>query len=167
MSHLTIHYSFHTTALGTALIASTQQGICHLSFVDDNEHVSHRSLLQKRWPQAQLVEQFLELHEQVARVCGIPTADISTIPLHMQGTPFQQAVWRALLTTKPGMTTSYSAIAQFIGQPTAVRAAASAIANNRIAVLIPCHRIIKKNGQLHNYRWGADRKKLLLEWEKA
>lgn len=160
----TISYGFHRTPFGECLIAFSDQGVCHLSFVDGNPEEALK-ILQKEWPKTQLQENTAATQKLIQSLFEKTNPKESHIQIHLKGTPFQVAVWDVLLTIKRGTTVSYQDIAYALEQPTAVRAVASAIANNRIAFIVPCHRVIAKSGKIHKYRWGTERKKALLDWE--
>ncbi len=164
---LTIRYTVQPCWLGWVLIAATAKGICTIAFDDTPEALTTH--LQTTFSQAQLCDgdrAFAGWVEQVLSLLETPHQTVD-LPLDIQGTAFQQQVWQALQTIAPGTTLSYSDLAQHIGKPKAVRAVANACANNQIAVVIPCHRVIGSDGNLRGYRWGRDRKQALLTKEKA
>ncbi len=159
----TIHYAVIDTTLGTMLVAATAKGVCCLSF---NEG---KAELQTRFPKAHLVEggeQFRELFEQVAAAVEKPGTG-QDIPLDVQGTAFQQRVWEELRRIPAGETCSYGELAAALGQPKASRAVGGANGANKIAVLIPCHRVIATGGGLGGYAYGTDIKAELLRREKG
>jgi AraC family transcriptional regulator of adaptative response/methylated-DNA-[protein]-cysteine methyltransferase len=159
---VTIHWAVVPTSLGPMLVAATEKGVCRLSF---NEG---RGELALRFPQAELVEggdAFSALLEEVMSAVEQP-GDSRHIPLDVQGTAFQEAVWQELRRIPPGETRSYAQIAAAVGKPGAVRAAGSANGANNVAVLIPCHRVIRSNGALGGYAYGLDIKRELLERER-
>jgi AraC family transcriptional regulator of adaptative response/methylated-DNA-[protein]-cysteine methyltransferase len=123
--------------------------------------------LQDRFPRAQLVGAEPDFERLVARVVALVEApdEAADLPLDVRGTAFQQRVWQALRAIPPGKTVSYSEVAERIGAPRSVRAVASAVASNVIAVAIPCHRVVRVDGSLSGYRWGVERKRALLERE--
>jgi AraC family transcriptional regulator of adaptative response/methylated-DNA-[protein]-cysteine methyltransferase len=163
--NLTIQYGMSDSPFGPCFIATTSRGICHLSFFDsENEKLNLENSLRIEWPKANM------LHDQIA----IQTlADVifrkklqqQPLKLLLKGTPFQIKVWEALLTLKEGELVPYQHIADTIKIPKAVRATASAIAKNNISYLIPCHRVIRQNGDFGQYRWSPHRKKALIAWE--
>jgi AraC family transcriptional regulator of adaptative response/methylated-DNA-[protein]-cysteine methyltransferase len=164
MSHIT--YGFHTTPFGECLIATTDKGICHLSFVDHGQEQA-LELLQQEWPKQPLVHDAKAISPLATQVFAHkPTQDDVHVNVHLKGTPFQLQVWEALLEIPRGTTTTYEGLAVALERPTATRAVANALAANRIAFIIPCHRVISKTGTTHKYRWGSERKKALLKWEK-
>jgi AraC family transcriptional regulator of adaptative response/methylated-DNA-[protein]-cysteine methyltransferase len=164
---LTIRYGLHHTPFGRCLIATTERGICHLGFVQTSEGNAIDNLV-SNWKQAKMVEDYKSTAPLVARV--FPDASVSlnenlSLSLHLRGTNFQIKVWEALLNVPTGAATTYEQIAAKIGSPNAVRAVGTAVGHNPIAVLIPCHRVIRKSGEFGNYRYGAARKVALLARE--
>ncbi|MFP3015840.1 MAG: methylated-DNA--[protein]-cysteine S-methyltransferase [Wolbachia sp.] len=157
-----ILYGYHSTIFGKALIGVTTQSICHLSFCDFE--TSAIKILKKEWPQAYLKKDRLTTAKIVRNIFDtqIPERSFSLL---VRGTDFQIKVWQALISISTATTTSYANIAHIIGKPKAIRAAANAIANNPISYLIPCHRVIRKSGKIHKYRWGVERKKAILAYE--
>jgi len=160
---VTIRYGIHPTPFGKCLIATTDRGICHLGFVQTSEGDAIDSLVEN-WKQAQMVED----HRYTASLVE-PIFDLGyrgkPLSVHLRGTNFQLKTWEALLQIPAGAVTTYEGIASRIGKPAATRAVGTAIGHNPIAVLIPCHRVIRKVGDFGNYRYGAIRKKALLARE--
>ena len=152
-------------SLGSILVAATDKGVCAILLGDDPEVLVRD--LQDRFPKAQLLGGDADFEHLVARVVGFVEAPALglDLPLDVQGTAFQQRVWQALRAIPSGTTASYTAIAERIGAPQAVRAVAQACASNAIAVAIPCHRVVRQDGALAGYRWGVERKRALLERE--
>lgn len=163
----TIEYAFGRSFLGLVLVAATGQGVCAIEFGDDRASLARQ--LQKDFPKATLLEAGPEFAALVDKVIGcIETPETGcTLPLDIQGTAFQQRVWFALRQIPSGSTASYGEIARSIGQPDAARAVAGACAGNRLAVVIPCHRVVCSDGRISGYKWGARRKRLLLDQEKG
>jgi AraC family transcriptional regulator of adaptative response/methylated-DNA-[protein]-cysteine methyltransferase len=160
---LAINYSFAESLFGTILVASTEKGICHMAFADD-EAVAF-SLLQKQFPNAHF-RQITDLIQQNALY--IFTHDwtkLNQIKLHLKGTDFQLKVWETLLKVPMGQLTTYGAIASKIEKPNASRAVGTAIGNNPVAFLIPCHRVIQSTGVFGGYMWGTTRKTAIIGWE--
>ena len=158
----TIRWAVVPTSLGSMLVAATERGVCRLSF---NEDVA---ALRVRFPDATLEqggEDFAGLLEEVIAAVETP-GDHSHIPLDVRGTVFQEAVWQALRAIPPGQTRSYADIAAAVGKPGAVRAAGSANGANNVAVLIPCHRVIRSDGSLGGYAYGLEIKQRLLDKER-
>jgi AraC family transcriptional regulator of adaptative response/methylated-DNA-[protein]-cysteine methyltransferase len=151
--------------LGALLVATTEKGVCAITLGDDPDRLVRD--LQDQFPQAELIGGDAAFEKLVAKVIGFiasPQGDLN-LPLDVRGTAFQQRVWQALRAIPAGTRVTYSDIAERIGQPSAVRAVASACASNAIAVLIPCHRVVRMDGSLSGYRWGVERKKALLDRE--
>jgi len=152
-------------------VAATAQGVCAVTLGDDPEQLVHD--LQDRFAQAEMIGADAQFEQWVARVISIVEAPGSAValqlelPLDVRGTAFQQRVWQALREIPAGQRLSYAELARRIGQPRAVRAVASACGANAIAVLIPCHRVVRTDGGLSGYRWGVARKQALLEYEQG
>lgn len=161
---LNITYQFADTLFGTILIAATQKGLCHLTFIT-NEH-SALTELKSRFPKAQFSEGSHLFHEQTIQFLnGLEIKPDSPIRLHLKGTDFQLKVWQALLQIPSGEVTSYGKLAASIDQPNASRAVGTAIGDNPVAYLIPCHRVLQTSGKLGGYRWGPSRKAVMIGWE--
>lgn len=162
---LHIRFAVSTCTLGAIVVAATPRGICAILLGDAAEPLVQD--LHARFPQATVIAADRGFHRQVARVVRFVEAPQRglDLPLAVQGTAFQHRVWQALRAIPPGATTTYSDLAQLIGAPTAVRAVARACAANAVAVAIPCHRVVRRNGSLAGYRWGVARKRQLLAAE--
>ncbi len=158
----TIHWAIVPTSLGDMFVAATDKGVCRLSFDED------AGALARRFPKARLVEGGEAFEKLLADVVASVEApgEFSHIPLDVKGTAFQEACWAALRAIPPGETRSYADIAAAAGSPKATRAAGSANADNHVAVLIPCHRVIRKDGSLGGYAYGLGRKTALLDKER-
>jgi AraC family transcriptional regulator, regulatory protein of adaptative response / methylated-DNA-[protein]-cysteine methyltransferase len=156
----------HPTPFGECLIAMTDRGVCHLSFLENADRMGTISELQRVWASAQFKEDPLQTRPLVDAIFQQRSIH-HPFTLLLKGTPFQVQVWEALLTIPSGTTVCYQDVAHLLGRPTAVRAVAHAIAENPIAFLVPCHRVIKKSGEMHRYKWGTLRKKAILDWESA
>ena len=157
----TIRWTTFHSPIGTMLIAATSRGICRLTF-DDSE-----ASLKRLFPKATIVQDdggLRELVEGALSAIERPLA-ASDLPIDVAGTAFQEAVWRELRKIPPGETRSYAQIAAAIGHPNAVRAVGSANGDNHVAVLIPCHRVIRSDGSLGGYAGGLERKRRLLDAE--
>ncbi len=157
-----IRYGLHASPFGKCLVAVTERGICHLGFVQNSEGDAIDNLVAE-WKNARMIED----HKSTGRLIE-PIFDLNgrgKLNLHLRGTNFQLKVWEALLTIPAGTVTTYEGLAERIGQPTASRAVGTAVGHNPIAVLIPCHRVIRKVGEFGNYRYGAPRKMALLARE--
>jgi AraC family transcriptional regulator of adaptative response/methylated-DNA-[protein]-cysteine methyltransferase len=160
-SGVTIRWAVVATSLGQMLVAATDKGVCRLSFDEGRE------ALEARFPKAELVEggaDFAGLLGQVIAAVEAP-GDFAHIPLDVKGTAFQEAVWRELQRIPKGETRTYAELAAAVGKPRAVRAAGSANGANNVAVLIPCHRVIRTGGGLGGYAYGLEIKRKLLERE--
>jgi AraC family transcriptional regulator of adaptative response/methylated-DNA-[protein]-cysteine methyltransferase len=162
-----IRFAVGECSLGSILVAATDKGICAIEFGDDPDALVRE--LQDRFPKALLVGGDEAFERLVAEVVGLIEAPAHglDLPLDVRGTAFQQRVWQALRAIPSGSTASYAEIAEQIGRPKAVRAVARACATNPVAVAIPCHRVVRTDGALSGYRWGIERKRALLERERA
>lgn len=161
-----IEYMIGLCSYGSILVAATNKGICAV-FLDNHPDKLYKELRQQ-FPDAELVhgdERFEKMLVKVIAFIENPN-DCFELPLDIRGTTFQQKVWAALVDIPYGETRSYSEVAMQIGTPSAVRAVAQACAANKLAVIIPCHRVISVDGDLSGYRWGIQRKKRLLEREQ-
>jgi AraC family transcriptional regulator, regulatory protein of adaptative response / methylated-DNA-[protein]-cysteine methyltransferase len=160
---VTIRWATAETELGTMLVAATEKGICRLSFDEDD------SALRRRFPKAAIEHGGAEMAALVERAVAAVHSPGTPhdLPLDVHGTAFQEAVWRELQKIPPGETRTYAQIAAAVGRPAAVRAAGSANGDNNVAVLIPCHRVIRSDGTLGGYAYGLDRKAELLKRERA
>lgn len=159
---VTIRWAQVDTTLGKMLVAATDKGVCRLSFDETHEELA------ARFPEAELAEgdeAFRELVEQVVRAIDQPET-APDVPLDVKGTAFQERVWQALRAIPPGETRTYAQIAAAAGNPAAVRAAGSANGANPVAVLVPCHRVIRTDGTLGGYAYGTEIKRRLLERER-
>lgn len=162
-----IRFAVGQCSLGAILVAATDKGVCAILLGDDPDELVRD--LQDRFPRAELIGADPSFETMVARVVGLVDAPTTPadLPLDIRGTAFQQQVWDALRRIPPGRTMSYAEIAAAIGRPSAVRAVAQACASNAIAVAIPCHRVVRSDGNLSGYRWGVERKRELLERERT
>jgi len=163
--HTEMQFAVGECSLGSILVARSAKGICAIFLGDDPDALVHQ--LQDRFPQATLVGGDNAFEKLVARVIGFvdaPSVGLD-LPLDVRGTAFQRRVWRALREIPAGSTASYRDIAMRIGAPGAVRAVAQACGANPLAVAIPCHRVVRTDGNLSGYRWGVERKRSLLEKE--
>ena len=159
-----VSYCFGDSTLGKVLLARNVQGVCALALADETSALMDE--LRRNFPVANLQVDVAQTYlAEVLQYIENPQMKLA-LPLDPQGTPFQQQVWQALRQIPCGQTLSYRALAQQLGKPQAVRAIASACAANKIALLIPCHRVVRSNGELSGYRWGVARKQALLLREK-
>jgi AraC family transcriptional regulator, regulatory protein of adaptative response / methylated-DNA-[protein]-cysteine methyltransferase len=163
---VTIRYGLHPTPFGECMIGLTERGICHLAFVQGSEGDVIDELASE-WKQASMIEDYDATAPLVEPIFDLGRRAGTPLHLHLRGTNFQIKVWEALLRVPSGSVTTYGQIAKQVGHPTALRAVGSAVGHNPIAVLIPCHRVIRKLGEFGNYRYGAARKKALLAHEFA
>src|SRR5215470_11102343 len=163
----TIRFALGECSLGSILVAATNKGVCAIEFGDDPEALLRD--FQDRFPKAQLIGGDATFEQWVAKVVGLVEAPTTRLdlPLDVRGTAFQQRVWKALREIPAGATATYADIARRIGQAKAVRAVAQACGANPIAVAIPCHRVVRTDGDLAGYRWGVARKRALLTKESA
>lgn len=162
---LEIRFAIGACTLGSILVAATPRGVCAILLGDDPQELAHD--LERRFPRARLIGADAGFEQLVAQVVGmVEQPRLGTkLPLDIRGTAFQQRVWKALCRIPAGKTASYAAIASRIGAPRAVRAVAQACAANALAVAIPCHRVVRTDGDLSGYRWGVERKRELLDRE--
>ncbi len=162
---LQINYSFEHTLFGEILVASTKKGVCKLAFSSGDEDVLEE--LRAAFPNAILKEQRDDFQKTALSIFSKNWSEPQRIKLHLKGTDFQLKVWQALLNIPVGQLTSYGAVAQTIGNQNASRAVGTAIGDNPVAYIIPCHRVVQATGNYGEYRWGSTRKKLLIGWEAA
>ncbi|MGP8290728.1 methylated-DNA--[protein]-cysteine S-methyltransferase [Vreelandella zhanjiangensis] len=160
-----IEYGVHATPLGTVLVAVTPRGICRMGFVDATSTDELLLKLSKEWPRSTLNHRPEATAYVVDALFAKPKAEPGTLSLHVTGTNFQVAVWRALLTIPEGQLASYTHIAQALGMPKSSRAVGNAVGANPIALWIPCHRVIQQSGALGGYRWGIAKKQMVQAWE--
>jgi AraC family transcriptional regulator, regulatory protein of adaptative response / methylated-DNA-[protein]-cysteine methyltransferase len=161
-----IFYAIRETHLGWLLVAATETGVCAIEFGDS--HSDLEASLHSRFSQAEIIAGHPVYENWVQSVLSYldhPNSGLN-LPLDIRGTAFQQQVWQAVQEIPIGETISYTELARRVGHPKAVRAAAGACASNKIAVAIPCHRVVRSDGSLSGYRWGIERKRKLLEREK-
>lgn len=157
---LNISYSFYKTQYGQAIIASTEKGICYIGFGEKEPMLIS---LKENYPQANCREQKADMHQLA--LSYIMNEKVLELPLHISGTDFQLSVWKALLEIPIGKLSTYKKIADAIHNPKAVRAVGSAIGDNPISYIIPCHRVIRSDGGLGGYFWGLDIKRKMIDVE--
>ncbi len=163
---VTIRYGVHGTPFGECLIAVTERGITDLRFLDEADDVEAIvARLRSEWPRADTVQDNPATLPYIQSLFYSKTDSAKPLPLLLRGTNFQIKVWEALLRIPAGRLVSYDDVARSIGQPTAARAVGTAIGSNRLAYLIPCHRVLQKSGGLGGYRWGTARKQAMLGHE--
>lgn len=160
-----IGYTLAPCSLGWILVAATARGVCAIEFADAPDILEKR--LRDRFPQATVIDDDPDLAAWLAQILSFLDSPQGTLdlPLDIQGTAFQRRVWMALRQIPAGITTTYGQVAAQIGEPRAARAVAQACASNRIALAIPCHRVVRQDGELGGYRWGRERKRQLLDRE--
>jgi AraC family transcriptional regulator of adaptative response/methylated-DNA-[protein]-cysteine methyltransferase len=164
---LTIQYGFHQTPFGECLLARTPRGVCALAFVEPGGREQALMDLRVKWRHARLEENPAATAPLIGQIFQPPDARAGNLNLLLNGTNFQIKVWEALLRIPSGSVVTYEDIALSIGMPKAARAVSNAVASNPVAVLIPCHRVIRKDGEFGGYHYGTARKKALLGWEMA
>ncbi len=164
---LTLEHGVAATPFGPALVGITARGLCCLEFLADGDQGEVLEGLARRWPRATLRPASRALVDSVGQAVSGAAGQGPALPLRVAGTPFQIAVWKALIALPPGALASYGGLAQALGRPGAARAVGRAVGQNPVAVLIPCHRVIRETGELGGYRWGLPRKQALLCWEAA
>lgn len=164
---LTITCGFADTPFGVCLVGETARGVCHVSFFDARDEGSALAGIQGHWPQAQLLRDDSAAIRLASRVFERSDGSRACQPLRafVKGTAFQVRVWRALLHVRPGTLVSYGHLAAGVGRPSAARAVGTAVGQNPLAYLIPCHRVIRETGVVGGYRWGQTRKRAMLVWE--
>lgn len=162
---LSINYSFAKSPFGNIIVASTKKGICYLSFANDEPFAL--SAMQNHFPNAKFKQMVDLIQQNALYIFTYDWTKLNKIKLHLKGTDFQLKVWQSLLKIPLGQLTTYGAIANEIQNPNASRAVGSAIGNNPIAFLIPCHRVIQSTGLLGGYMWGETRKTAIIGWEAA
>ena len=167
-----VTYGIHETELGSIVIGQTDTGLCWLGFMVSIEEGAYKgdglTRMKEYFSDASFVEDKASTFETLKDVFKAwEDDDLKSIPLDLKGTDFQLAVWDALLNIPKGQTLSYGDVANDIGKPKASRAVGTAVGDNPVSLIIPCHRVIQKSGGLGNYGWGLDLKSRLLEIEAA
>jgi len=162
---LQINYSFADSPFGNILVASTYKGICYLAFADDRDEAFKG--LQTQFPNARYNQVVDHVQQEAMFIFQKDWSKLSNIKLHLKGTPFQLKVWEALLRIPMGGLETYGSLAKGIQSPNASRAVGSAVGDNPVAFLIPCHRVIKSTGEFGGYHWGPTRKSAIIGWEAA
>src|SRR5215471_944950 len=163
----TISYATNEFALGRLLVARSASGVCAILIGEDHDELA--ADLAARFPQAELVANEAVVGDDLAKVIRFverPAEGLHLV-LDMRGTPFQRRVWEKLRTIPVGRTVTYTELARWIGPLTSARAVAGACAANPIALAVPCHRVVSRNGDLAGYRWGVERKRELIRKERA
>lgn len=163
--NLSIRYSFAESPFGRIFVASTAKGICCLEFADAPADSFAR--LERKFPKARFAQDVDERQQDALSIFTRDWSESKAIKLHLKGTDFQLQVWEALLKIPMGGLATYGDIAAVIHHPKACRAVGTAVGDNPVAFLIPCHRVIRSTGKWGNYRWGEVRKTALISWEAA
>ncbi|RMO80304.1 ADA regulatory protein [Pseudomonas syringae pv. philadelphi] len=166
-ANVDIRFALGESSLGAILVATSSKGICAISLGDDPGALIER--FQDQFPNANLIGGDAQFEALIATVVGFVESPATglALPLDIRGTVFQERVWQALRNIPAGSTATYTEIATQLGMPSAVRAVANACGANKLAVAIPCHRVVRSDGSLSGYRWGVERKRKLLEIESA
>ncbi|MES2681478.1 MAG: methylated-DNA--[protein]-cysteine S-methyltransferase [Bacteroidota bacterium] len=162
---LRINYHFSENLFGRLLIASTGKGICYMAFIEDEEAALRE--LKDNFPNATYVQEPDEHQQNALKIFSRGVQPLKQIKVHLKGTDFQLKVWESLLKIPMGVLSSYGSIAGAVGNPKASRAVGSAIGDNPVAFIIPCHRVIQAAGTYGQYRWGSTRKSAMIGWEAA
>jgi AraC family transcriptional regulator of adaptative response/methylated-DNA-[protein]-cysteine methyltransferase len=162
---LHINYSFAESPFGNILVATTEKGICHLAFA--NDELKAFKELKALFPHAHFKQMVDTLQQNALFIFTQDWKNLDEIKLHLKGTPFQLKVWEALLKVPLGQLTTYADIATTVGNENASRAVGTAVGQNPVAFLIPCHRVIKSTGIIGQYHWGSTRKMAIIGWEAA
>ncbi len=163
--NLQINYSYADSPFGDILVASTTKGICHLAFTDDPEAAFTE--LKNCFPNAQFQQKIDFIQQNALFIFTQDWSKLHEIKLHLKGTEFQLKVWETLVKIPSGKLATYGQIASHVRKPKASRAVGSAIGDNPVAYLIPCHRVIQSSGQFGQYHWGSARKTAIIGWEAA
>ena len=161
---ITLHYGFSETPFGEALFAASARGLTHLAFVDAGQRESSVSELRERWRNADLVRDDARAQAFAKQIWGAKAEGARELRLHVAGTNFQLKVWQALLDSGPHSRTTYSALANAVGEKGSARAIGNAVGANPVGWLIPCHNVLRRDGALGGYHWGEDRKRAILAW---
>jgi len=160
---LELRYGFHSSPFGPCFVATSPRGVCSLEFTDRTGRDEAASALGRRWKEANLVEDGGPGAGIVAALFG--KEGDAPVRLHLAGTNFQLKVWKALLSIPEGRLVSYGRLADMAGSKGAARAVGTALSQNPIGVLIPCHRVLRATGEIGGYRWGVARKRAIIAWE--
>lgn len=164
---MTVRYATGTSSLGVVLVAANAEGICCIALGDTAVDLVREFTAREKY--CETINDDPELVSALALVCAFidGSGSVPALRLSLEGTPFQKRVWEALMAIPAGTTLTYSQLAERIGAPGSSRAVAGACAANKLALVIPCHRVIRSDGSLSGYRWGVERKRALLEREKS
>ena len=162
-----IEHGVHPSPFGNIFVALTNRGVCRAAFLDAEDSEFQLSDLETLWPLASFANNNAATRAVVDAMFGSTTTRERPLSLHVAGTNFQVAVWRALLKIPPGHLVCYKQVAASLGSPQSSRAVGNAIGANPVAFLVPCHRVIQQSGATGGYRWGQTRKQLIQIWERA
>ena len=162
---LAINYSCAESPFGNLIVASAPKEICHMSFAEDKQQ--GLSILERHFPNAKYHQVVDKIQQDALFIFQYDWSKLNQIKLHLNGTAFQLKIWETLLKIPMGNLTTYGTIAQESKNPKASRAVGTAIGDNPVAFLIPCHRVIRSNGNIGGYRWGSTRKSAIIGWEAA
>jgi len=160
---LLINFSYAETPFGDVIVASTPKGVCHMAFIESESEGMLK--LRQQFPNASFTRKVDLLQQSALRVFTDDWRNMDRIKLHLMGTPFQLKVWETLLHIPRGKLSTYGAVGNHVGSPKGSRAVGSALGDNPVAYLIPCHRVIRSNGILGKYQWGKARKTAIIGWE--
>ena len=160
---LQIHYSFSSSPFGNLIIASTGKGICYLAFQEDEQAAQVE--LKNTFPNASFTQETDLIQQNALLIFESSRSNPKGVKLHLKGSDFQLKVWEALLKIPTGQLVTYGDVAVRIGKPSASRAVGTAVGNNPVAFLIPCHRVIQSGGKVGGYKWGNTRKTAMIGWE--
>jgi AraC family transcriptional regulator of adaptative response/methylated-DNA-[protein]-cysteine methyltransferase len=165
----TIQVGFTDSPFGICCVGRGPRGLCHLAFVEDEDRKAAATPLREAWPRARMLWDDASAQSFGARIFETGRGDSSPVCLRafVRATPFQLRVWRALLSVPSGALISYGHLAATVGSSSAARAVGTAVGRNPLAFLIPCHRVIRETGVIGQYRWGHERKRIMLGWERA
>lgn len=163
--NLSINYSFADSPFGEIIVASTSKGICHLAFISNKTDAMHDLI--NRFPNASFNQHLDMIQQNALFIFTHDWSKLHEIKLHLKGTDFQLKVWETLIKIPSGGLSTYGKIAQQISKPKASRAVGSAVGDNPVAYLIPCHRVIQSTGQIGEYHWGSNRKTAMIGWEAS
>jgi AraC family transcriptional regulator of adaptative response/methylated-DNA-[protein]-cysteine methyltransferase len=163
--NLQINYSFAESPFGNIIVAATPKGICHMAFYDDQ--LAALGNLKDKFPAANYQQMFDMQQQNALYIFSHDWSKLNQVKLHLKGTEFQLKVWEALLKIPMGKLATYGNLAKQLQNPNASRAVGTAIGDNPVAFLIPCHRVIQSSGALGGYHWGLNRKTAMIGWEAA
>ncbi len=162
---LSFDYEFADTPMGRVLLASTSKGLSHLAFIESEAEALDAFSLE--FPQAKLREASNPHHDNALKFFRADWSTLKRSRLHLKASPFQLKIWQCLLRVPADRFETYGSLAKAIDRPKAARAVGSAVGANPVAYLIPCHRVIRANGEIGGYRWGLNRKKMLISWDAS